>query len=95
MIANKTKRIILVCFIIIYATLARLSYYWYPMTFSGSPIALKFTTYRYLLTIPFLVLLWVLTNYLDEPQCHKTKIVLRVITVVGTIGTICALLFRQ
>lgn len=58
-------------------------------------IDISLTTFRLLLTIPFLIMLWIMVVLIKEPKYHKIKVVLEVYLSLATFFLIGALIFNN
>lgn len=89
----KTKRIILAYVAAAYFIIAILLCLWYPTAFSKAIITLKATTFLTLVSVPFLLMIWMLISLLVEPRFKILRIILIVYASLITFFMAGALLF--
>lgn len=91
----KTKRIVLICIAAIYAFSETIFFTLYQLGSLNIYLSLTVTTLGSLLTIPIIIMIWILVGLIAEPKYHKIKIALQIYAILATIFLIGALIFRK
>jgi hypothetical protein len=91
---KKKKRIILICIAGLYSLSVNIFLAWYYRTYLEGRFALEPAIVQYLLTIPSIIMVWIMVHLLNEPKLHIIRIIFKVAAILATIVLIYVLLFN-